>query len=40
MLEPDSAEKMKPGDLFWIYSIAPGDAFGIGNSAVLQSDLK
>ena len=40
MLQPGCAEKMKPGDLFWIYSIAPGDTFEIGNSAVLQADVK
>ncbi len=37
MLEPGDAEKMKPGDLFWVYSIAPGDTFEIGNLAVLEA---
>ncbi len=38
--EPGSAAKMKPGDLFWVYSIAPGDSFEIGNTAVLGAEDK
>jgi len=36
--EPGSASKMEKGDLFWVYSIAPGDSFEIGNTAVLQAE--
>ena len=38
--EPGAASKMKKGDLFWVYAIAPGDTFEIGNTAVLQSETK
>ena len=40
MTRPDSAPKMKNGDLFWVYAIAPGDTFEIGNTAVLQAETK
>jgi len=36
--EPDSASNMENGDLFWVYAIAPGDSFEIGNTVVLQAE--
>ena len=38
--EPGTAGKLTPGDVFWVYAIAPGDTFEVGNWAVLKADVR